>query len=250
MHYYQFNIGDYVSHTRHLSPIEDIAYRRLLDAYYLSERPLNSSLASVARQIGMREYEAEVNLVLQEFFILGDDGWTSNRADKEIAHFKSKIDQASRAGKASAERRLNGRSTDVQLTNNQEPRTNNQEPIIKEGKPSLSTAKLMACPQNEILNLWAKHLPHLAQPRSWEGTRRANTKQRWNQASKPSAYSPEGYQTEEAGIKWWDSFFGYIAKDTSLSNGFESQGRTWRPDLEWVVNATNFQKIIDGKYSK
>ena len=250
MHYYQFNIGDYVSHTRHLSPIEDIAYRRLLDAYYLSERPLNSGLTSVARQIGMREHEEEVGLVLNEFFVLGEDGWTSNRADKEIAHYKSKIEQASKAGKASAERRSNARSTDVQPTNNQEPITNNQEPIIKEGKPSLSTAKLMACPQKEILNLWAKHLPHLAQPRSWEGTRKANTKQRWNQASKPSAYSPEGYQTEEDGIKWWDSFFGYIAKDTSLSNGFESQGRTWRPDLEWVVNATNFQKIIDGKYSK
>jgi uncharacterized protein YdaU (DUF1376 family) len=250
MHYYQFNIGDYVSHTRHLSPIEDIAYRRLLDAYYLSERPLNAGIASVARQIGMREYEQEVGLVLEEFFVINEDGWTSNRADKEIAHFHSKIEQASRAGKASAERRSNARSTDVQPTNNQEPITNNQEPIIKEGKPSLSTAKLMACPQKEILNLWAKHLPHLAQPRSWEGTRRSNTKQRWIQASKPSAYSPDGYQTEEDGIKWWDSFFGYIAKDTSLSNGFESQGRTWRPDLEWVVNATNFQKIIDGKYSK
>ena len=32
--------------------------------------------------------------------------------------------------------------------------------------------------------------------------------------------------------------------------GFETKGRTWRPDLEWVVNATNFQKIIDGKYAK
>jgi len=35
MHYYQFNIGDYASHTRHLSDLEDLAYRRLLDAYYL-----------------------------------------------------------------------------------------------------------------------------------------------------------------------------------------------------------------------
>jgi uncharacterized protein YdaU (DUF1376 family) len=252
MHYYQFNIGDYVSHTRHLSPIEDIAYRRLLDAYYLSERPLNSGVTSVARQIGLREYEQEVGMVLQEFFVLGEHGWTSNRADKEIAHYKSKVDQASRAGKASAERRSNARSTDVptdvQLTNNQEPITNNQ--LIQVAKATLSTAKLMACPQEEILKLWAKHLPHLAQPRSWEGTRRANTKQRWNQASRPSAYSPEGYQTETDGIRWWDSFFGYIARDTTLSNGFESQGRTWRPDLEWVVNATNFQKIIDGKYSK
>jgi len=131
MHYYQFNIGDYVSHTRHLSPIEDIAYRRLLDAYYLSERPLNSGLTSVARQIGMREHEEEVGLVLQEFFVLGEDGWTSNRADKEIAHYKSKIEQASKAGKASAERRSSARSTDVQPTNNQEPITNNHKPIVE-----------------------------------------------------------------------------------------------------------------------
>ena len=73
MHYYQFNIGDYVSHTRHLSPIEDIAYRRLLDAYYLSERPLNIGVTSVARQIGMREFEQEVRLVLEEFFLLSYD---------------------------------------------------------------------------------------------------------------------------------------------------------------------------------
>ena len=75
-------------------------------------------------------------------------------------------------------------------------------------------------------------------------------RQRWVQAAKPSAYSPDGYKTTEEGLMWWDSFFGYIANDTSLANGFETKGRTWRPDLEWVVNATNFQKIIDGKYAK
>ena len=128
MHYYQWNIGDYVSHTRHLSPIEDIAYRRLLDAYYLSERPLNSGLTSVARQIGLRDYEQEVKIVLDEFFKLTEEGWINTRADKEIAHFKGKIEQASKAGKASAERRSNARSTDVQPTNNQEPLTNNHKP--------------------------------------------------------------------------------------------------------------------------
>jgi uncharacterized protein YdaU (DUF1376 family) len=253
MHYYQFHIGDYISHTRHLSLMEDLAYRRLLDFYFLHENPIKHR--DIARQIGMREYEEDVITVLNEFFISSADGFVNPRADKEIKQYK----EFSEAGKRGAAKRW-GTPPDGEAisppnatpiaTNNHKPITNNQEPIIKEGKPSLSTAKLMACPQNEILNLWAKHLPHLAQPRSWEGTRRANTKQRWNQASKPSAYSPEGYQTQEDGIKWWDSFFGYIAKDTSLSNGFESQGRTWRPDLEWVVNATNFQKIIDGKYSK
>lgn len=132
MHYYQFNIGDYASHTRHLSPIEDIAYRRLLDLYYLHERPLNSGLTSVARQINLRDYESEVKSVLEEFFTLTDDGWINVRADKEIAHYRGKIEQASRAGRVSAERRSNARSTDVQPTNNHKPITNNQ---IKERKP-------------------------------------------------------------------------------------------------------------------
>ena len=125
MHYYQFHIGDYATHTRHLTPIEDIAYRRLLDIYYLHERPLSDCLTTVARQINMREYESEVDLVLTEFFDHIDGGYINRRADKEIEHYKAKVEQASRAGKASAERRTNGRSTDVQPTNNHKPITNN-----------------------------------------------------------------------------------------------------------------------------
>ena len=125
MHYYQFHIGDYATHTRHLTPIEDIAYRRLLDIYYLHERPLSDCLTTVARQINMREYEAEVDMVLTEFFDHVDGGYINRRADKEIEHYKAKVEQASRAGKASAERRINGRSTDVQPTNNHKPITNN-----------------------------------------------------------------------------------------------------------------------------
>jgi uncharacterized protein YdaU (DUF1376 family) len=246
MHYYQFNIGDYLSHTKHLDLMEDLAYRRLLDLYYLHERPLNSGIASVARQIGMRDHENEVKSVLEEFFHLSDDGWINHRADKEIKHFHSKIDQASRAGKASAERRSNGGSTDVQLTNNQEPITNNH---IKESKDSLS-AGLPTCPHQDILNLYKKHLPQLAQPRVWDGVRQTNLRQRWLQAAKPSIFSPKGYSSQAEGLAWWDSFFGYIANDTKLAQGFETKDRTWRPDLVWIVNANNFAKIIDGKYQK
>jgi uncharacterized protein YdaU (DUF1376 family) len=128
MHYYQFNIGDYASHTRHLSIIEDIAYRRLLDLYYLHERPLGDCSANVARLIGMSEYSQEVETVLIEFFEHIDGGYINSRADKEIQHYHSKVEQASKAGKASAERRLNNRSTDVQPTNNHKPITINQEP--------------------------------------------------------------------------------------------------------------------------
>lgn len=132
MHYYQWNIGDYMSHTRHLSPMEDLVYRRLLDTYYLQEHPLNACSASVARQIGLRDFQAEVDVVLAEFFELTDAGWINSRADREITQYHAKIEQASRAGKASAERRSNVRSTDVQPTNNQEPITIKHKPKIKQ----------------------------------------------------------------------------------------------------------------------
>lgn len=127
MHYFQFNIGDYASHTRHLSLMEDLAYRRMLDTYYLREEHLPESPAEVARLIGMREHQAEVEQVLADFFDLTYDGWRHDRADAEIAHFRDKSTKASNAGKASAQRRLNERSTDVQPTNNQEPRTKNHK---------------------------------------------------------------------------------------------------------------------------
>ena len=114
----------------------------------------------------------------------------------------------------------------------------------------MSPAKLPTCPQREILALYAKHLPQLAQPRLWEGNRATILKQRWVQAAKPSPYSPDGYKTKEAGLKWWDGFFEYLANDTKLAQGFETQGRTWKPDLEWICTASNFAKIIDGKYDK
>jgi uncharacterized protein YdaU (DUF1376 family) len=193
MNYYQFHIGDYTSHTRHLSPIEDIAYRRLLDLYYLHERPLNSGSASVARQINMREFEDEVKLILDEFFTLSDDGWINVRADKEIAHYRGKIEQASRAGKASAERRFNTCSTDVQLTNNHKPITNNQEYIDrfdifwkqyprKVAKPNAIKAWLKIKPDDVVLKkmldainqqgLPSKEIQFVPHPASWLNAKR------------------------------------------------------------------------------
>jgi len=131
------------------------------------------------------------------------------------------------------------------------PEKRREEKIfIEEANASLSGSTFPPCPQQEILKLWAKHLPHLAQPRIWEGNRQSMLRQRWVQAGKPSTFSPEGYKTVSEGLQWWSEFFGYIANETKLANGFESNGRSWRPDLEWVVNASNFQKIIDGKYDK
>ena len=137
MHYYQFNIGDYSSHTARLSPIEDLAYRRLLDGYYLNERPFNGCSTDVAREIGLLDYQSEVDYVLNKFFTNSTGDWTQSRVEQEISAYHGKQKSASKAGKASAKARqakaseqtFNDRSTDVQPTIKHKPLNINQEPL-------------------------------------------------------------------------------------------------------------------------
>lgn len=102
MHYYQFSIGDYAKDTRHLSWDEDMAYRRLLDAYYAKEEPLPLDLRSVYRLVGAQSdvQREAVAVVLTEFFVETADGWRNKRADAVIAAFHVKSQRASESAKA------------------------------------------------------------------------------------------------------------------------------------------------------
>ena len=100
MHYYQFNIGDYKSHTEHLSEMEDLAYRRLLDWYYLHERPIPNDIEEIARQIRMRTHCECIANVLREFFVLADDHWTNKRAESELGKIADKSAKASASANA------------------------------------------------------------------------------------------------------------------------------------------------------
>jgi len=132
MHYYSFNIGDYMSHTVHLSLMEDLAYRRCLDIYYLHEKPLPEDAAEVARLIRMPEHKPEVVQVLKEFFTHDvGTGYVHKRTDEEITKYQAKIQAAIRAGKASALARSNASSTKVQLNKKQETLNKKQETNIK-----------------------------------------------------------------------------------------------------------------------
>jgi uncharacterized protein YdaU (DUF1376 family) len=100
MHYYQFNIGDYQSHTAHLSETEDLVYRRLLDWMYLHEKPIPLDLDEVARQIRMRTHSDCIANVLREFFDRMDYGWISERVLKEVEKAGEKSRKASDSAKA------------------------------------------------------------------------------------------------------------------------------------------------------
>ena len=132
MHYYSHHISDYMSHTGHLNPMEDLAYRRCLDIYYLHEKPLPEDATEVARLIRMPEHKPEVVQVLKEFFTHDvGTGYVHKRTDEEITKYQANVQAASRAGKASALARSNASSTTVQLNNKQETINKKQETNIK-----------------------------------------------------------------------------------------------------------------------
>lgn len=124
MNFYPFHIGDYISHTSHLSNEEDLAYRRLIDLYYQTETPFKNNLSFLARRI--KSTEEIVAMILVEFFDETPDGWTNKRADEEIAKYKAMQD----GGKKGAAIRW-GKGGDTppkqppMQTKNQEPITNN-----------------------------------------------------------------------------------------------------------------------------
>lgn len=101
MHYYQFNISDYKSHTEHLELLEDLAYRRMLDWCYLHEKPLPKNKEEIARMIRMRTHSDCIAVVLREFFTKNSDGeWIHKRVFLEIEKANAKSSKARESAKA------------------------------------------------------------------------------------------------------------------------------------------------------
>jgi uncharacterized protein YdaU (DUF1376 family) len=158
MNYFPFNVGDYAAHTGHLEPMEDLAYRRLLDQYYLREGPLPADTEAVAKLVRMRSMKADVESVLNEFFTLTEDGWSHSRCDAEIEKMQDKQAKARASGLASAnarskaqqeaaERALMSAQTDVERSLGPEPTvvqlptpTPTPTPIPKEEKDTRKRA--------------------------------------------------------------------------------------------------------------
>jgi uncharacterized protein YdaU (DUF1376 family) len=146
MIWYKFHIGDYISHTMHLDDAEDLAYRRLLDWYYMGEKPLPLDTVLVARRI--RLDEDVVRPVLEEFFDKTDAGWINTRADKEIASYNVRVELNRRSGK------LGGRPQSIKVSNEEPLSPPQQNRTDTEQKKDISSSKSTRF--NEFWEVWPK----------------------------------------------------------------------------------------------
>lgn len=134
VHYYKFNIKDWTRDTAHLSVIEEGIYRRLLDHYYESEKPIPVETQSVIRRLRLAGHEEETRLILSEYFVLGQDGYRHTRCDQEIAAYHAQAERNRRNGQSGgrpnkptenpvgSQKKPSGNLNHKPLTINQEPK--------------------------------------------------------------------------------------------------------------------------------
>lgn len=128
MNFYKHHLGDYDGATAHLSWEEDMAYTRLLRAYYRRERSIPQEEAHRLVRATSKAQREAVDAVLGEFFERREDGWHNKRADEEITAYQS---QATTNRRIARERTVQ-RSVHESSTKgppNQEPRTINQKAV-------------------------------------------------------------------------------------------------------------------------
>jgi uncharacterized protein YdaU (DUF1376 family) len=235
MHFYSFNIKDFVLHTAHLTLEEEAVYRRLLDCYYDTESPIPKETQSVIRRLRLGSYVDQVDQILSEFFHLEDDGYHNNRADIEIAEYRKKADVARENGKKGGRPKKNkGPKTQSVILANPEETTSKatikQEPVtIKERE-----SKIPVCPHEEIVGLYHKILPELPMVRFWKEDRRKLLLACWKQG--------ETFQD----LRFWEWLFTNVKQDDFYMG--RQGGGTWTVTLPWLVNKTNFMKAVE-KYS-
>ena len=244
MHYYQFNIGDYAKKTRHLNNLEDLAYRRLLDIAYDTEKPIPADLKKLSRLIAMPSNQQEIQNVLDDFFILDDSGYIQNRISEEVDKYHAKADSARANGKKGGRPK---KAKDNPSVTQPKPKitqpVNLANPDITGSeanhKPITNNHKPIKTPYQLIVDAYHDCLPTFAKVIIISDKRKASIKKLWN------------YEKHHQDIDWWKDYFAEVNKSDFLSGRLQNNNdnhNTWKCDFEFLININNFVKILEGKY--
>jgi uncharacterized protein YdaU (DUF1376 family) len=243
MNYYNFHIGDYISHTIHLSVEEDLAYRRLLDMYYDTELPIPNNIPLVSRKLRINAEVVET--VLYEFFELTEDGFKNFRADNEIAEYQRFIEKQKANGRKGgrpkkSQRKPTANPTESQKKPNQEPITINHKPINTEPTVLVvsPSEKTPSAPISEIVDLYNSRLPMLPRVTVVSDSRKRLVAARWRDVVSADKLD------RERGLEFFDWFFVHVGKSKFLTG----KSKDWKANFEFLFTASKFPRIVEGAY--
>ncbi|TWD77471.1 hypothetical protein FB547_1095 [Variovorax beijingensis] len=133
------------------------------------------------------------------------------------------------------------------------PSLNHQEPSVEatasvgSGLPPCQTQALPDCPHLRMIDLFAKHLPELPQPRPelWQGKNAEAMRARWKWVMTAKRTNGERYATTaNEALDWFDRFFQNVAGSAFLTG----RNGKWACNLGWLMKADNFTKVVQGNY--
>jgi uncharacterized protein YdaU (DUF1376 family) len=142
--------------------MEDLAYRRLLDRYYDTEKPLESDVEKLCRFIRMTNQKKETQQVLDEFFTLTKKGWIQKRVQKELGAYSLKADTARANGKKGGRPKItqsvsSGLDIGTQEKAKQEPLNKNHKPLNKENKTDYAVFNMSDVQIEEVRRIRKKN---------------------------------------------------------------------------------------------
>jgi uncharacterized protein YdaU (DUF1376 family) len=82
--WYKFDIEKHYDKSAEIGDLEDLAFRRMVDLYYLNEKPLYNDQADIADAIGM-DWKVVTKTLLMFFRLNGDDNcWHNEEIDRDL----------------------------------------------------------------------------------------------------------------------------------------------------------------------
>lgn len=119
---------------------------------------------------------------------------------------------------------------------------------LSEATPPPASSKPPDCPHQAVLALWAEVLPHMPQhlPTQWRGTRAEHLRARWRETAVEKRWA-----SEADGLAYLRKLFAYVGQSRFLTGRVPSRdpGKpAFQIELEWLVNPSNWAKVIEGKY--
>lgn len=246
MHFYNFNVSNYLSHTSHLDDLEDLAYRRMLDWCYLHEEPLPTDIKQIAKLIRMRTECERIADVLQEFFITQDDGYYHSKVNDEIEKYRTRSEKAKSAANARWDKKslknkalkgdANAMRTHSEGNANKELRTKNKETITK--KKNIPY-QLIADSYNKN---YADHVNGKGHILDLANDRKKAIAKIWE-------FQPDQAEDKNSTNKilYWDRYFKYCSEQPKLNGGQATETFTWVAGLDDLIKWKRYIKILEGE---
>lgn len=125
-------------------------------------------------------------------------------------------------------------------------------PRVDAARAATTRSRSPPCPTNEIVALWNRHCaPPLRSIGVVNDARRSAIGARWREVCADSGFD------RAAGVGW----FEWLLRERIAGSDFltgrtprngrngGTRGRTWRATLDWILDPTNFAKVVDGNYA-